>query len=252
MPPVDRDRSRVDDMALDPVGEQQAMNPKPVQSRFLNDDRFDLHAVALLGLRPRPRKKVEQASAVSTLDPMLGKLVAARTVDRHNPFRFAQFERGEQRDIIRAGGGRDSGRGGDRLHRLPPCWCGSSAYQVRPPSTRIRSFSALLMLWLSRWRRSGSPRERRPRDTARRAHRGCDRACRPSSTDRNNRRPSIAAASPWGKSLGIARHWQPVLKTYIRPLTTSPTSTVRLLPPRLAGGMCGPISAHSSSLRSLG
>src|SRR5271166_1255419 len=72
---------------------------------------------------------------------MLGKLLAARTVDRYNPFRFAQFERGEQRDIIRVGGGRDSGRGGDRLHRLPPCWCGSSAYQVRPPSTRIGSFS---------------------------------------------------------------------------------------------------------------
>ena len=85
MPPVDRDRSRVDDMALDPVGEHQAINPKPVQSRFLNDDRFDLHAVALLGLRPRPRKKVERASAASTPDPMLGKLLAARTVDRHEP-----------------------------------------------------------------------------------------------------------------------------------------------------------------------
>src|SRR5271166_3885444 len=100
-------------------------------------------------IRPRPRKKVEQAAAVSTLDHMLGKLLAARTVDRHNPFLFAQFERGEQRDIIRAGGGRDSGRGGDGLHRLPPCWCGSSAYQVGPPSTRIGSFSALLTLWLS-------------------------------------------------------------------------------------------------------
>src|SRR6516162_654185 len=31
----------------------------------------------------------------------------------------------------------------------PPCWCGSSAYQVGPPSTRIGSFSALLTLWLS-------------------------------------------------------------------------------------------------------
>ena len=41
MPPVDGDRSRIDDLALDPIGEQQAMNPKPVQSRFLNDDRFD-------------------------------------------------------------------------------------------------------------------------------------------------------------------------------------------------------------------
>jgi len=46
------DRSRVDDVALDLVGEQQAMNPKPVQSRFLNDDRLDPHAVAQLGLRP--------------------------------------------------------------------------------------------------------------------------------------------------------------------------------------------------------
>ena len=102
MPPVDRDRSRIDDVALHPVREQQAMNPKPVQSRFLNDDRFDLRAVALLGLRPRPRKKVKQPSAVSTLDHMLGKLLAAGTVDRDNPFRFAQFERGEQRDTPRA------------------------------------------------------------------------------------------------------------------------------------------------------
>src|SRR5271165_5090153 len=128
---------------------KQAMEPKSVQSRFLNDDRSDLRAIALTGLRSRARKKVEQAGAVSALDHMLGKLLAARPVDRHNPFRFAQFERGEQRDIMRAGGGRDSGRGGDRLHRLPPGWRGSSAYQVRPPSTRIGSFSALFTLWLS-------------------------------------------------------------------------------------------------------
>src|SRR5208337_312294 len=54
-----------------------------------------------------------------------------------------QFERGEQRDTIRPGGGRDNGRGGDKIHRLPPCWCGRSAYQVRPPSTRIGSVLAL-------------------------------------------------------------------------------------------------------------
>ena len=100
MPPGDRDRSRIDDVALDPIGDQQAM--KPVQFRFLNDDRFDPNAIALLGLRPPPGKKVEQAGAVPAHDgPVLGKLLAARTVDRHNPFQFAQFERGEQRDIIR-------------------------------------------------------------------------------------------------------------------------------------------------------
>src|SRR3954452_6833650 len=50
----------------------------------------------------------------------------------------------------------------------------------------------------------------------------------------------------------MARHWQPVLRMYIRPLTTSRTFTVRLLPPRLAGGMNGATWLHSSSVKSLG
>jgi hypothetical protein len=41
-----------------------------------------------------------------------------------------------------------------------------------------------------------------------------------------------------GRSLGSARHWQPVLKMYMIPLT-SRTSTVRSAPPRLAGGITG-------------
>jgi hypothetical protein len=53
-------------------------------------------------------------------------------------------------------------------------------------------FSALL-------RRSGSPRERRLRDTSRRARRGCGRACRPSSSKRSNRKASSAAAGPSGR-----------------------------------------------------
>ncbi len=32
--------------------------------------------------------------------------------------------------------------------------------------------------------------------------------------------------------MGIARHWQPVLKTYIKPFTTARMSTVRFFPPR--------------------
>jgi hypothetical protein len=51
--------------------------------------------------------------------------------------------------------------------------------------------------------------------------------------------------------LGIARHWQPVLRMYIRPFITSRRLTDRLLPPGLAGGIKGAISAHSSSVRSL-
>src|SRR3954467_2732849 len=55
-----------------------------------------------------------------------------------------------------------------------------------------------------------------------------------------------------GRSLGIARHWQPVLRMYISPFTTSRTFTVRLLPPRLPGRMSGSTWPHSSSVKSLG
>src|SRR3954447_9481262 len=55
-----------------------------------------------------------------------------------------------------------------------------------------------------------------------------------------------------GRSLGIARHWQPVLRMYINPFTTSRTFTVRLLPPRLPGRMSGSTWLHSSSVKSLG
>src|SRR5262249_10004628 len=53
-----------------------------------------------------------------------------------------------------------------------------------------------------------------------------------------------------GRSFGIARHWHPVLKIYMIPFITSRTSTWRLLPPRLAGGINGSTCAHSSSVRS--
>ena len=55
-----------------------------------------------------------------------------------------------------------------------------------------------------------------------------------------------------GRSFGNAAHWHPVERMYIRPLTTSRTSTLRLLPPRLACAISGAISAYSSSVRSLG
>jgi len=43
-----------------------------------------------------------------------------------------------------------------------------------------------------------------------------------------------------------------LLKTCMRPLTTSRTLTVRLAPPRLGGGISGSTSAHSWFVRSLG
>ena len=40
-----------------------------------------------------------------------------------------------------------------------------------------------------------------------------------------------------GRSLGIYRHSQQLLITYIKPFTTCRTITSRLQPPRLAGGI---------------
>src|SRR3954453_14820510 len=45
----------------------------------------------------------------------------------------------------------------------------------------------------------------------------------------------------------MARHWHPVLRMYISPLTTSRTFTVRLLPPCFAGPMSGSTWLHSSA-----
>ena len=55
-----------------------------------------------------------------------------------------------------------------------------------------------------------------------------------------------------GKSWGIARHTHPLRRTYNMPLMTSRRSTLRLLPPGLAGGSRGASSFHWSSVRSLG
>ena len=55
-----------------------------------------------------------------------------------------------------------------------------------------------------------------------------------------------------GRSCGSIRHGHPVRSTYTMPLTISRTSTVRGLPPCLAGGSKGARMSHSSSVRSLG
>src|SRR5258708_18452726 len=84
-----------------------------------------------------------------------------------------------------------------------------------------------------RWLRSGWLLVRLAPDTPHKARDGCDPACRRNSTSRDSRKVCCAG----GRSFGIARHWHPVLKIYMIPFITSRTSTWRLLPPRLAGGI---------------
>ena len=55
-----------------------------------------------------------------------------------------------------------------------------------------------------------------------------------------------------GRSCGMARHAQPLRRTYRMPLTTSRRSTVRGLPPVLPAGSSGASIFHCSSVRSLG
>src|ERR1700751_5337748 len=117
MAPGNRNRGRLDDVALDPALDKQAMNPKAVQASLLNDHNLHRDAMALLGLRLQARKKDEQRSTVTALNDMLGKLLLARTVGGHQPLRLAQFERGEQRVRVISDGGLDSGCGGLGLHR---------------------------------------------------------------------------------------------------------------------------------------
>src|SRR4051795_495959 len=60
---------------------------------------------------------------------------------------------------------------------------------------------------------------------------------RPSVPSSSHRSKESCRVLRGGRSLGIAAHWQPVLRMYMRPLATSRRLTVRLLPPRLAAGI---------------
>src|SRR6201987_3060735 len=149
MAPGNRNRGRLDDVALDPALDKQAMNPKAVQASLLNDHNLHRDAMALLGLRLQARKKDEQRSTVTALNDMLGKLLLARTVGGHQPLRLAQFERGEQRVRVISGGGLDSGCGGLGLHRglHAGVWKLSLPTQAAVHPHRI--FCTVLTDWLS-------------------------------------------------------------------------------------------------------
>ncbi len=109
-------------------------------------------------------------------------------------------------------------------------------------------FSALLTLWLATMAALGLAS--RP---------ACSRHCTYSAWDALQGAVLLPAGevvvhgAARGHVLGgVWPHWQRVLRIDIRPLTTSRTSTVRLLPPRLGGGINGATSVYSSSVRSLG
>src|SRR6202040_3276127 len=58
-------RRRIDDVALDAVGLEQAMNPETIEADFVDHDNLDRRCNALLGSCSQARKKVEQFAPVA-------------------------------------------------------------------------------------------------------------------------------------------------------------------------------------------
>jgi hypothetical protein len=84
-------RRRIDDVALDAVGLEQAMNPKTIESNFLDRHNLNRRCNALLGSRLEPRKKVEQFAPVTAGERVLRHLPAAGRQRRCNPCRATQL-----------------------------------------------------------------------------------------------------------------------------------------------------------------
>ena len=70
-------RRRIDDVALDAVGLEQAMNPETIESNFVDRHNLDRRCNALLGSGLQPRKKVEQFAPVTADERVLRHLPAA-------------------------------------------------------------------------------------------------------------------------------------------------------------------------------
>jgi hypothetical protein len=60
-----RDRSRIDDVALDPLLFQCAVNPEPVEPGFLDHDDREMASHARLRLPPELREPIQQAGDVA-------------------------------------------------------------------------------------------------------------------------------------------------------------------------------------------
>jgi hypothetical protein len=70
-------RRRIDYVALNAVGLEQAMNPETIEPDFLDRYNLDRRCDALLGSALQPRNKVEQFARVTPDKRVLGHLSAA-------------------------------------------------------------------------------------------------------------------------------------------------------------------------------
>ena len=118
------DRGGIDDVALDPLLLQCAVNPEPVEPGFLDHDDRETASCARLRLLPELRKARQQAGDVAAGNGMARHLLAATRQERcDDPARAAEFQRDEDCAKIGADGGRFRGAVSDRFHgRLQSGW----------------------------------------------------------------------------------------------------------------------------------
>jgi hypothetical protein len=84
-------RRRIDDLALNAVGLEQAVNPETIEPDFVDRHNPDRRSNALLGSGSQPCKKVEQFAPVTADERVLGHLAAAGRQRRRNPCRTTQL-----------------------------------------------------------------------------------------------------------------------------------------------------------------
>ena len=127
MPPRDGDRGRLDDVAVDSVLLQQAMDPKAVVTGFLDDeDAVDRRAKPLLGFRPQASQELQQRNPVATGEAVLGHLLAARRQHGDKPCVTTELQGDQDPGSIGLGGGSVLAKViDDARHRSPPCQLGS-------------------------------------------------------------------------------------------------------------------------------
>src|SRR6267154_2295388 len=84
-------RRGIDDVALDAVGVEQAMNPETIETDFVDRHNLDRRCNALLGSCLQACEKVEQFAPLAAGERVLGHLLAAGRQRRGNPGRTTQL-----------------------------------------------------------------------------------------------------------------------------------------------------------------
>lgn len=131
-----RDRGGIDDMALNPLAHEGAVDPETIEPGFLDHDDWESTSGTRLRLLPELREARHQAGDVTAENRMVRHLLAAARQERGDgPARTAEFQRDEYCAKIGADGGRFGGAVGRGLHSwLQSGWSDEQPHSVSEPA----------------------------------------------------------------------------------------------------------------------